>query len=450
MDTFSINTISQYLADTLDLGNKSTNILIILLGVLFKYVDQLYVIAIIAIVIIYKRYGFEMFTTNIKIKIYAEYYRREITCYFKTHPESLIQTNQITIGEINDIHNTYFYASNCEFHIKELDISGKIFKYDETYADKKTNTVIVFELNKKSKIPSTSDIMEYIINENNKYTKEYMRKLICINTSESYIIKNAVMTRINEIYKETRDVWDKEKSKFLDNYFSPKYEYIKKQVKHFEKRIGSKQNKYRGYENKIAWLLHGPPGTGKSSLAYKLAIYFNRNIHSLNFKTVNNFNEFMDLISTIKLYDNKIILLDEFESTVKKFTYQLDNKFGTEEKMNEEASKEKFIVQSSFGIKDIVRFLQDHIPKHDAIIIATSNDIGFIRERCPELIRPGRLEPIEIGYMDQTSMDRLTMEYYGATAKMSINICTAKIIQLANTCETLEEFVEAVKASPAD
>jgi hypothetical protein len=56
---------------------------------------------------------------------------------------------------------------------------------------------------------------------------------------------------------------------------------------------------------------------------------------------------------------------------------------------------------TSVNYGDLLTLFQGPNPRKGAIFIATTNDLEYIQDKCPALVRPGRLTPVEITYMNK-------------------------------------------------
>merc|ERR1719253_709966 len=82
--------------------------------------------------------------------------------------------------------------------------------------------------------------------------------------------------------------------KTFDSLFFPQKQALLRLVDDFSE--GKGKFAIQGYPNKLGLLLHGPPGTGKTSLIKALAAYTKRHIVSVNLAKVKTNEELMDLL----------------------------------------------------------------------------------------------------------------------------------------------------------
>jgi chaperone BCS1 len=82
--------------------------------------------------------------------------------------------------------------------------------------------------------------------------------------------------------------------KTFESLFFDEKEKLLAQVKHFQSKTG----KYAvaGYPHKLGLLLHGPPGTGKTSLIKALAQHTGRSIVNVPLARITTNQELMDIM----------------------------------------------------------------------------------------------------------------------------------------------------------
>merc|ERR1719378_39277 len=87
--------------------------------------------------------------------------------------------------------------------------------------------------------------------------------------------------------------------KTFESLFFQEKDELLSLLSHFTKKTG----KYRiaGYPHKLGLLLHGPPGTGKTSLIKALAQYTNRSIINIPLATIKTNSELMDVMYDLKV-----------------------------------------------------------------------------------------------------------------------------------------------------
>ena len=228
-------------------------------------------------------------------------------------------------------------------------------------------------------------------------------------------------------------------------------------------------------------LFYGPPGVGKSSLAYRIAMALNRHIISLDIRDVQSRSDMYQLLTKPNIDGrnvnpcNCVFVFEEFDLSIKilykemqirekkikkwetdinafdidKYLKELPNK----REINEVTEKEKeknnndddednkptkktyrkntntynYIPEldltedkQKFSLNDLLEIFQGTVPNDGAIIIATTNHFEEIYKMCPALFRPGRLTPIYFGYADIKILQEMSMFYFNR--QLTINI----------------------------
>jgi len=193
-------------------------------------------------------------------------------------------------------------------------------------------------------------------------------------------------------------------------------------------------------------LLHGPPGTGKSSFVHRLALSLGRHIVSVDISAFCNNRPLIyqvvqrpSILGQTLPTDEYILLLEEFDITIdflKKKKEQLSTPIRADD------GKEKsgitplcYKTERDFEIEDLLEILQGCVPLDGSIIIATTNKYEEIKKACPALFRPGRLTPVEFGYLDWESLQELSNHYFKQKLSFGpindIKIPSSEIIELA-------------------
>lgn len=209
-----------------------------------------------------------------------------------------------------------------------------------------------------------------------------------------------------------------------------------------------------GQEARCNLLIYGPPGSGKSTFVYRLAMALGRHIVSVDITALSH-----DRTEVYKVIQKPmineyfcepkefIVLLEEFDITVKHLKEKnqrpdinsfLKAKYSPKEKKEDNGIVLPPLYSRStreFELEDLLEILQGPVPIKQSIIIATTNKYDEIREMCPALFRPGRLTPIKFDYMNWESLQNMSQYYFKRPLTLEkqheINIPTSEIVELA-------------------
>lgn len=167
-------------------------------------------------------------------------------------------------------------------------------------------------------------------------------------------------------------------------------------------------------------LFHGPPGTGKSSLVYRLAICLERGIRNIDLTSYFNDPDKLesDIRDTVSPQRN-IILFEEIDVALKYI---------------ETRNKKEDEKQRTLQVEELLEIFQGAVAIPNSIIIATTNNLEYIKQLCPALIRPGRLTPIYCGYINWKNLQDMSRYYFGKELDIheaNINISTSEISEIA-------------------
>jgi len=185
----------------------------------------------------------------------------------------------------------------------------------------------------------------------------------------------------------------------------------------------------KGIDYKRGYLLHGPPGTGKTSSIKAIANKYSMPIFSLDLESIKTNNQLITLANDI-LYESPdkpyILAIEDFdrhEMFLDKWTYN--------------SRQKKVTLQCLLNVIDGV------VESHGRILIITCNDKQRIEE-IGALVRPGRIDrAIEIGYLDGHQTSRLINNYFNVEIDIldeDVEECVtpAQLIKKMQTSHSLE------------
>ena len=176
-------------------------------------------------------------------------------------------------------------------------------------------------------------------------------------------------------------------------------EELVRQIQYF------KDNREWFYERalayKLTYILHGMPGTGKTSIIKSIASEFDMNICIIN---INYMSDKLLEMAFATVPDNSIVIIEDFDSS--SITKSRGLNYNKSEKSNEPASSLNTLEEPSGIDKNVEEFsmlsltgflnaLDGIVPMDNCIVFMTTNDIGNID---PAIYRKGRVDyMLEIG-----------------------------------------------------
>lgn len=210
---------------------------------------------------------------------------------------------------------------------------------------------------------------------------------------------------------------------------------------------------HNGQGARISLLLHGPPGCGKSTYVYRIAMCLDRHIVSLDLRnhTKGQLYQIIQRPAIEGVTDDVshkkcVLMFDEFDiSIIELHSRTLKYKDIDElwmKRINSNESDEVFkeganpvIKETLFTLRDLLEVFQGPVPLHGSVLLATTNRYDEIHQLCPELFRPGRLTPVHFGYITKEVLQNISKHYFGQRLGFYlsdfIKVPTSQIIELA-------------------
>lgn len=158
--------------------------------------------------------------------------------------------------------------------------------------------------------------------------------------------------------------------------------------------------------HKMGLMLYGEPGTGKTSLAYSIAIHFSFNLYRINLDKCESFDWLFELILGNK---DSVFLIDEFDRVLDRLKEPLKKEIIIEKEGKEEKEFEIINNRDKELTLQFLKLLED-IRLQSVIIIFTTNKTP--EDFDPALIRPGRIDYCErLGKCTTEQFEKMFKEY---------------------------------------
>lgn len=157
-------------------------------------------------------------------------------------------------------------------------------------------------------------------------------------------------------------------------------------------------------------LMHGEPGSGKSSTAAVLAHEFGFDLYYLSLSSVKNDSDLEDLVQDVS--PRSIIIYEDID-TVK-------------------ASQERTNDNGGVTMGGLLNVLDGFIAPEGVVNILTTN---HVKDLDPAIIRPGRISLSEyLGYIDQNQLNKMFKYYFNSDnapkLKKNVTVSAAELIQI--------------------
>ncbi len=356
--------------------------------------------------------------------------------------------------------NGYYVWLSREVKLPEKIINDKIIEskaqipYIQIFIDKKTC---------KNSLKYYKDITNFVNNKTLDISVFYHARCFL---KENVIVSN------NEIMYCGRKQTIEELEKM---YIAPFFHNEKDKLWRMLKMLDTNPEKIKalGQTPRSNLLLYGPPGSGKSTFAYRIARTLKRHIVSLDIRLITTKAKLYQIMkkpfieNMERLPCEVVFILDEFDLTITEIQRRTEhknkllNKMFTTEPTEDDKTPPSCL--SSLGgyneqivVEDLLEIFQGPVPTEGSIIIATTNKFKEIYDICPALFRAGRLTPVYFRNADKDLMNQITMYYFNQSIELAQNflsiVPTSQIIDIAldtvlNKDANFDYFMEEFRKS---
>ncbi len=189
---------------------------------------------------------------------------------------------------------------------------------------------------------------------------------------------------------------------------------------------------------KLGILLHGPPGTGKTSCIKAIANYTKRSLIEVKLKSIKHKSQLIDLFFSKEIgnhvlpLSNRIYILEDIDC----------DSVSLERKQKEGNQGESM---SALSLSDILNCLDGILELDDVIIIMTTNHVNKLDQA---LIRPGRIDlNIKLDKLDVKSINETIKYHFKDTIpeKYIKEMTGCELENMIKTSENIKMLEEKIK-----
>jgi ATP-dependent 26S proteasome regulatory subunit len=362
-----------------------------------------------------------------------------------------------------------YITKHHQSHLKNINFSTSNKKKD-TVEELKKDIKVTFEkstiyINIKTAQPTTE-----VENKNKTQTQNesliYFKSRLSVDVIKKFIekITNEISSSDSKNVIDAHYIKEESGKDYRDIYWvnvnittnkELKYVFVSNQVQtEFCDRVksfidGEQFYKERGLPYKKSFLLHGPPGCGKTSLIKAISIEYNLPIFIFNISSLKNDDLIcllFDLNKYLKKSERYIILLEDFDRVIK----------------NLQPKKDRYgydygdAPNSNLTIDCILNFLDGIDESYGRLTLITANDIEPITSN-DALCRPGRIDHmVKLDCCNKDQVRSITNIYEQTLTDEQIeeveqtSISPAKLINFLNIYSDKDQLMDNIITKKED
>lgn len=166
-----------------------------------------------------------------------------------------------------------------------------------------------------------------------------------------------------------------------------------------------------GISHQTAIMLHGPPGTGKTSVIKALASHYEMPIYNLSPSALSNITSAFS-----RLPENALVVIEDIDTNASLHLRAAEqesvfaNKDGDGDPTTNAMPKVSTLDELFTNFSDVLNAIDGVTVSHGRILIATTN---YVDKLDPALLRPGRFDlKVEIGYADNYAIRQFFERFF--------------------------------------